>query len=140
MWKNFVSAREATDNIIRRMCFACHISKATDTHSEYVILIAFTLQQWLRDCSCMLHYTYEYIACIVLAFDATSQGNRILTFRRNGLHLSGAVHSINKQISKCRNQVISRRNVLSQNDVIPSCTAAKISRPAQCVSALVEGL
>jgi hypothetical protein len=35
-------ARQATDdNIIRRMRFACWITKATDTHSEYVILIAF---------------------------------------------------------------------------------------------------
>jgi hypothetical protein len=32
-------ARQATDdNIIRGMCFACWITKATDTHSEYVIL------------------------------------------------------------------------------------------------------
>jgi hypothetical protein len=32
---------EATDdNIIRRMRFACWITKATDTHSEYVVLIA----------------------------------------------------------------------------------------------------
>ena len=69
------------------MRFACHIIKATDTHSEYVILIAFTLQQWLRECASMLRYTYEYIAYIVLAFDATSRCNRILTFRRNGLHL-----------------------------------------------------
>jgi hypothetical protein len=33
-------ARQATDdNIIRRMRFACWITKATDTHSQYVILI-----------------------------------------------------------------------------------------------------
>jgi len=30
----------ADDNIIRLMCFACWITKATDTHSEYVIAIA----------------------------------------------------------------------------------------------------
>ena len=29
------------DNIIRRMCFTLYITKATNTHSEYVILIAF---------------------------------------------------------------------------------------------------
>jgi hypothetical protein len=39
-------ARQATDdNIIRRMRVACWITKATDTHSEYAILIAFPLQQ-----------------------------------------------------------------------------------------------
>ena len=30
------------DNIIRRMRFACWKTNATDTHSEFVILIAFT--------------------------------------------------------------------------------------------------
>jgi hypothetical protein len=44
------TARQATDdNIIRRMRFACWISKATDTHSEYVIRIAVPRQQWLRE-------------------------------------------------------------------------------------------
>jgi hypothetical protein len=34
------TARQATDgNIIRRMRFACWITKATDTHSEYGIYI-----------------------------------------------------------------------------------------------------
>jgi hypothetical protein len=37
----------ATDNIIRRMRIACWITKATDRHSEYVILIAFAWQHWL---------------------------------------------------------------------------------------------
>ena len=35
---------QVTDNNIRRMRLACSISKATNTHSEYVILIAFPLQ------------------------------------------------------------------------------------------------
>jgi hypothetical protein len=43
-------ARHATDdNIIRRMRFAWWIAKATNTHSEYVILIVFPRQQWLRE-------------------------------------------------------------------------------------------
>jgi len=33
---------------IWRMRIACWIRKAIDTHSEYVILIAFPLQQWLH--------------------------------------------------------------------------------------------
>ena len=32
-----------------RMCIERYIPKATDTHSEYVILIAFPLQQWLHE-------------------------------------------------------------------------------------------
>ena len=51
-------ATQATDdNIIRRMRFACFITKTTDTHSEYVILIAFARQQWLRERASMLRYT-----------------------------------------------------------------------------------
>jgi len=48
------------DNIIPRMRFACCISKVTNTHSEYVILIALTRQKkWLLSPS-ILHF-----ACIV---------------------------------------------------------------------------
>jgi hypothetical protein len=44
---------------------ACCIPKATDTHSEYVILITFPLQQWLYERVAMLRYTY--IVCLVLS-------------------------------------------------------------------------
>jgi hypothetical protein len=37
--------------------------KATYTHSEYVILIAFPLQQWLHERAQLLRNTY--IACLV---------------------------------------------------------------------------
>jgi hypothetical protein len=53
------------DNITRRMRFACWITKATDRHLEYVILIAFTRQQWFRERALILRYTY--IACLVLS-------------------------------------------------------------------------
>jgi hypothetical protein len=41
-----------------RMHFAGWIPKATNTHSEYVILTAFPLQQWLKGRASMLRYTY----------------------------------------------------------------------------------
>ena len=47
-----------------RMRIACWIPKTTNTHSEYVILIAFPLQQWLRERASMLGYTY--IACLLI--------------------------------------------------------------------------
>jgi len=57
-------ARQAKDeNIIRRTRFLCWIPKATNTHSQYAILIAFLLQQWLHDRASLLRYTY--IGCIV---------------------------------------------------------------------------
>jgi hypothetical protein len=43
---------------IWRMRIARWIRKATNTHSEYVTLIAFPLKQWLHEGSSMLHYTY----------------------------------------------------------------------------------
>jgi hypothetical protein len=52
------SAGQATDdNIMRRMRIACWITKATDTHSEYVVSIAFfSRQQWLRERASILRY------------------------------------------------------------------------------------
>ena len=40
------------------MHVACWIPKATNTHSEYVMLIAFPLQQWLHEHASMLCYMY----------------------------------------------------------------------------------
>jgi hypothetical protein len=41
-WKKYGRPGQATcDNIIRRMRVACWITKTTDTHSEYVILLLF---------------------------------------------------------------------------------------------------
>jgi hypothetical protein len=63
--EKYGTARQATDgNIIRRMRFACWITKAIDTHSEYVILTAFQREQWLRERASMLRY--KYIVCLVL--------------------------------------------------------------------------
>jgi hypothetical protein len=47
---------------IRRMRITCWVPKAKNTHSQYVILIAFPLQQWLKERAAMLCYTY--IACL----------------------------------------------------------------------------
>jgi len=45
------------------MLLASWIPKATNTHSGCVILIAFSLQEWLHECASMSHYTYT--ACLV---------------------------------------------------------------------------
>jgi len=49
MWKNVVVRRPTRDSIIWRVRIACWIPKATNTHSEYVTLIAFRLQEWLHE-------------------------------------------------------------------------------------------
>ena len=49
--KKYGTAGQITaGNTVRRTRFACWVTNATNTHSEYVILTAFffSLQQWLR--------------------------------------------------------------------------------------------
>jgi hypothetical protein len=56
MWKNTVE-RGRPQMAIWRMRIACRIPKATDTHSEYVILMAFPLQQWFFNLNSMFILT-----------------------------------------------------------------------------------
>ena len=46
-----------------RMRIACWILKATNTHSDYVILIVYPLQEWFHEHASLLCYTF--IACLV---------------------------------------------------------------------------
>jgi spore cortex formation protein SpoVR/YcgB (stage V sporulation) len=46
MWNIITAVQVTDDNITGRMRSACWVTNATDTHSEYVILIAFPPQQW----------------------------------------------------------------------------------------------
>ena len=52
------------DNIMQRMRFACCVTKATDTHSEYVIIIAFPLQQLLHEQASELRLHTHCLFCI----------------------------------------------------------------------------
>jgi uncharacterized protein involved in propanediol utilization len=47
-WENTVEA-DRPQMTMWRMRIACWTIKADDTHSEYVIFIAFSLQQWLHE-------------------------------------------------------------------------------------------
>jgi hypothetical protein len=50
-----------------RMLITFCVPKATNTYSEYVILIAFLLKQWLHTRSSILRYTYVHcLSCDVL--------------------------------------------------------------------------
>ena len=48
MWENIVEP-DGPQMTIWRLRIACWITEATNTHSEYVILTAFPLQQWLHE-------------------------------------------------------------------------------------------
>jgi hypothetical protein len=52
--------RQSTDGkIMWRMRFVSWITKATDTHQEYVILIAFPLKKWFHEHASMLFYVHN---------------------------------------------------------------------------------
>ena len=71
---------------IWRKCFACWITKATKTHSEYAILIAFPLQPWKYERTSMLRY--RKIACLVCCDDISLiRRLHVLAITQNGLKL-----------------------------------------------------
>jgi hypothetical protein len=58
MWEKMVQP-DRPHMTIWRMRIACWVPKATNTHSEHVILIAFPPQQWLHEHPSMLRYMYS---------------------------------------------------------------------------------
>lgn len=62
--ENRGKARHATDDdIIQRMHIAWWMTKATDTHSEYLIFIA--LHGYNDFADAPKYYVYMYVACFV---------------------------------------------------------------------------
>jgi len=53
------------------MRIACCIPKATNTHSEYVIFIAFPQQQWLHEGASLLRHTYSTVPVFVFSVIVT---------------------------------------------------------------------
>ena len=83
-------AGQATDdNIIQRMRFVCWITKATNTHSEYAMLTAFPRQQWLRERTTVLLYTYIARLDVCLEQWYSTWGTRIPGGTRR--HVRGTV-------------------------------------------------
>jgi len=54
--------------MIRRMRSACWITKATNTLSNCVVLIAFLQQHWLREHASVLHLLVNCLACQFMAW------------------------------------------------------------------------
>jgi len=61
-WKNVVE-RGRPHITIWRLHIACWIPKGTNTHTEYVVLIAFPLQQWLEKCFNVTLYVHCLSCC-----------------------------------------------------------------------------
>lgn len=58
MEKYCIAMQATDDSIIQCMCIACWITKAANTHSDSVILIALPPQEQLHECASVLGYTY----------------------------------------------------------------------------------
>jgi len=59
-------SRQATDGTTKRcMCFACWITKATNTHSEYIILVYFHNKNEFAKAP--KYYVYTYLSSTVFA-------------------------------------------------------------------------
>ena len=61
MWKKVVERGRPQITVLRTR-IACKIPKATNTHSEYEMLIVLLLQEWLNELSSVLRCTY--IGCL----------------------------------------------------------------------------
>ena len=64
MWKIIVQ-QERPQLRTWRMRIACWITKVTNTHSQYVILIAFPLPQWLQERASILCLHAYCLSCNV---------------------------------------------------------------------------
>jgi len=62
MWKNVVEP-DRIQVIIRHMQITCWTTKARNTATEFVILIAFPLQQWLHERAPLLHLYANCFSC-----------------------------------------------------------------------------
>jgi hypothetical protein len=62
----------ADESIAPLKHIAFWVSKATNTHSEYVVLIGVPLQQWFYENPPIFRYTYVYIARLVLGASCLS--------------------------------------------------------------------
>ena len=117
-WKNIVE-RCGPPMTIWRMRIACWIPKATKTHSEHVILVAFPQQQWLHEHASTLRYR------VLLGFTAVTTRTVILfvtssrylkTFTEKYiLHLQGEIH-----ISTITSAICYFNKLRQCNSVIPA--------------------
>ena len=99
MWKNIVEL-DRTQITVWSMRFACWIPKVTNTHSEYVIFVAFPLQQWLRKRAPTLSYTYIAWLILVIGFIQPTVGEGRDLFHMQCLPQHSADHPIKPQEKK----------------------------------------
>jgi len=73
MWKS--NLEPGRPQMTWRMCIACWIINATNTHSEYAILLSFPQQQRLHERASIL--LYKYVACLVSSHEHISKSCKV---------------------------------------------------------------
>jgi hypothetical protein len=63
MWKSMVQPDRPQTTIWRKR-IACRITKLTNTYTQYVILVAIPLQQWLHERISTLHLHVQCLFCL----------------------------------------------------------------------------
>jgi hypothetical protein len=87
MWKNTVQYNRTGDRrqYEERVLHAAYLTLPKQTHSDYVIRIAFPLQLWLHERPSMLHYTY--IACLAACVHNNREGRPTRSDKPNVLSI-----------------------------------------------------
>jgi len=116
MWKNIVEP-DRPQMAIWRMRIACWITNATNTHSEYVILIAYPLQQWLHERALVLRYMY--IACRV---SSPVRKHSLVITERHCFHFTSI-----KKPHRTKKRRILRRIISQRPRILCSFTAVMAS-------------
>jgi hypothetical protein len=106
MWKNIVDP-DRSQTAICLMHITCWTLKSTNTHSEYVILIAFPLHYWLHERASVVRYAY--IACLAT----------VETFKNPNVFISNWkwTHTSSKH-SLCLSQHSQPPHVLGRNTTV----------------------
>jgi hypothetical protein len=99
LWHNMEKlcrARYAIQMTIRCMCIACWITQATNTHSQYVILIALPWQQWFCECTSNVTVTCTLSVLFVSVNKFWGQ----IALQRKSLY-NTFLHTPTKLLQKC---------------------------------------
>ena len=121
MWKNIVE-RVSLQMTIWRMGIACWMTKATNTHSQYVTLIAFPLQKWLQEPTSVLRYTY--IVCLVaFCLKLANNYQKVSTAGLFGkcLYVRALLCDWRRETSSLLNNLQRRKCFVCSHDIIGYC-------------------
>ena len=112
MWENTVEP-DRLQMTVWRMRIAFWLPRAPNTHSQYVIIPAFPLQQWLHELPSILRYTYSTLAVLYSHMNISRTPD---TQQRTVYHTASPVCCITRTVEYCRTIIV----VLEDQTVRPA--------------------